>query len=113
MQIDVSWMREEYNALIRVADGLLDMIRRGQACNVLTFARMAEEARAATDAMRAIQDRKPPPDAEEIRKASEALQWRLRLFDEQRHMVSYVCESPALIEQRLGALARIIAAAME
>ena len=48
MQIaDVSWMREEYNALIRVADGLLDMIRRGQACNVLTFARMAEEARAA------------------------------------------------------------------
>lgn len=74
---------------------------------------MAEDARAATDAMRAIQDRKPPPDAEEIRKASEALQWRLRLFDEQRHMVSYVCESPALIEQRLGALARIISAAME
>lgn len=47
MQIDVSWIREEYNALIRVAEGLLDMIRRGQACNVLTFARMAEEARAA------------------------------------------------------------------
>jgi hypothetical protein len=74
---------------------------------------MAEEARAATDAMRAIQDRKPPPDPEEIRKASEALQWRLRLFEENRRMVSYVCESPALIEQRLGALARIIASAME
>ncbi len=74
---------------------------------------MAAEARAATDAMRAIQDRKPPPDGDEIRKASEALQWRLRLFEEQRRMVGYVCESPALIEQRLGALARIITTAME
>jgi hypothetical protein len=74
---------------------------------------MAGEARAATDAMRAVQDRKPPPDAEEIRKASETLQWRLRLFEEQRRMVGYVCESPALIEQRLGALARVIATAME
>jgi hypothetical protein len=74
---------------------------------------MAGEARAATDAMRAVQDRKPPPDADELRKASETLQWRLRLFEEQRRMVSYVCESPALIEQRLGALARIIASAME
>lgn len=73
---------------------------------------MAGEARAATDAMRAVQDRQPP-DTDAIQKASEALQWRLRLFEEQRRMIGYVCESPALIEQRLGALARIIASAME
>ena len=73
---------------------------------------MAEKAREETQAMRALQDQKPA-DPESIRKASEALQWRLRLFDEQRRMATYVCESPALIEQRFGALARAIIAAME
>jgi hypothetical protein len=73
---------------------------------------MAEKTRLETQAMRDVQDQKPPdPDA--IRKAAEALQWSLRLFDEQRRMIGYVCESPALIEQRFGALARTIMSAME
>ncbi|MBM3578583.1 MAG: hypothetical protein FJX40_13250 [Alphaproteobacteria bacterium] len=73
---------------------------------------MAEKAREETQTLRDLQDQKPP-DAEAVRKASEALQWRLRLFEEQRRMVGYVCESPALIEQRFGALARAIQQAME
>jgi hypothetical protein len=73
---------------------------------------MAEKAREETQTLRALQDQKTS-DAEAVKKASEALQWRLRLFEEQRRMVGYVCESPALIEQRFGALARAIAQAME
>ena len=73
---------------------------------------MAETARQGSEEMRKIQDQKPA-DPEAIRKASEALQWRLRLFEEQRRMVTYVCESPALIEQRLGALARAIQKEMD
>lgn len=73
---------------------------------------MAEDTRKDTEAMRALQD-KTPADPEPLRKASEALQWRLRVFDEQRRMVSFVCESPALIEQRFGALARAILRAMD
>jgi hypothetical protein len=73
---------------------------------------MAGKAREETQTLRDLQDQKPP-DPEAIRKASEALQWRLRLFEEQRRMVGYVCESPALIEQRFGALARAIQHAME
>ncbi len=72
---------------------------------------MAEKAREETQTLRDLQDQKPP-DPEAIKKASEALQWRLRLFEEQRRMVGYVCESPALIEQRFGALARSIQVAM-
>lgn len=72
---------------------------------------MAEMARQGSEDMRKLQDQKPA-DPEAIRKASEALQWRLRLFEEQRRMATYVCESPALIEQRLGALARVIQKAM-
>lgn len=72
---------------------------------------MAEKAREETQTLRDLQDQKPP-DREAVRKGSEALQWRLRLFDEQRRMIGYVCESPALIEQRFGALARAIQQAM-
>lgn len=72
---------------------------------------MAEGARLGSEEMRKLQDQKPA-DPEAIRKAGEALQWRLRLFEEQRRMATYVCESPALIEQRLGALARAIAKEM-
>jgi len=73
---------------------------------------MAETARKETQTLRELQDQKPP-DPEAIKKASEAVQWRLRLFEEQRRMVGYVCESPALIEQRFGVLARAIQQAME
>ncbi len=73
---------------------------------------MAERIREETQATRALQDRKPP-GLEEIKKASETLQWRLRLFEEQRRMATFVCESPALIEQRFGALARAIVARMD
>lgn len=73
---------------------------------------MAESARQSGEEMRKLQDRKPA-DPEALRTASEALQWRLRLFEEQRRMATYVCESPALIEQRLGALARAIQTQMD
>lgn len=73
---------------------------------------MAEKARDETQALRDLQDKKPA-DPEAVKKASETLQWRLRLFEEQRRMVGFVCESPALIEQRFGALARAFIAAME
>lgn len=73
---------------------------------------LAERLREETQAMRAEQD-KNPQDAQKIKDASEALQWDLRVFDERRHALSYVCETPALIEQRLGALARVIEAAID
>ncbi|WP_363350277.1 hypothetical protein [Methylocystis echinoides] len=73
---------------------------------------MAEKTREETQAFYDLQNRKPP-DPEAVKKAAEALQWRVRLFEEQRKMGAYVCESPALIEQRFGALARAIMAAME
>jgi len=73
---------------------------------------LAEKLREETQAMRAEQD-KATQDAQKLKDASEALQWDLRVFDERRHALSYVCETPALIEQRLGALARVIEAAID
>jgi len=73
---------------------------------------MAEDVRRASTQLYELRD-KAPNDAEKLHEASEALNWRMRVFDERRRAVTYVCETPALIEQRLGALARAIEAAME
>jgi hypothetical protein len=71
----------------------------------------AEKLRTETQEMRAEQD-KASPDPQKLKELSEALQWDMRIFEERRQAVTYVCETPALIEQRLGALARAIQAAL-
>lgn len=63
---NISNLREKYAALLRVADGLLEMIRHGDTCNILTFARMAEQARSAARAVasaieRLVVDAHPAP----------------------------------------------------
>ncbi|ACK50533.1 conserved hypothetical protein [Methylocella silvestris BL2] len=45
--------------------------------------------------------------------AVEKLQWDIRLFDEGRKSLTYACEAPTLIEQRLFAVARSIQNAMD
>jgi hypothetical protein len=40
--------------------------------------------------------------------SQERLQWDIRVFEDRRRMVAYVCEAPELIEQRIGAIARAV-----
>lgn len=47
MSAEVVRMRGDYAALMRVADGIAEMLRAHQVCNAGTFACMAQEARAA------------------------------------------------------------------
>lgn len=47
-------------------------------------------------------------DGQETKSVAQNLEWDLRIFDERRQSLTYVCETPTLIEQRLFALARII-----
>lgn len=63
---EITTLREKYAALLRIADGLLDMLRSGDACNIITFARMAEAARSAARAIasaieRIVIDVQPAP----------------------------------------------------
>jgi hypothetical protein len=53
------------------------------------------------------QHRKKPGDPEDP-SLLEKLQWDVRIFDERRQSISYVCETPVLIEKRLFALSRAI-----
>jgi hypothetical protein len=51
-----------------------------------------------------VEAQRPPETASPIEK----LQWDVRLFDERRQTLNYVCDVPTMIEQRLFALAREI-----
>ncbi len=53
-----------------------------------------------------------PPDAS-AKPGRGELEWDLRIFDERRQSLTYVCETPTLIEQRLFALAKTIQHNME
>jgi hypothetical protein len=74
-------MRDEYAALVRVADGLMDMLRGNCPCNMLTFARMAEQARQAARSIasmieRLLVEEKPTP--QKRRRLREAVKSAIR-----------------------------------
>lgn len=50
-----------------------------------------------------------PPDFDAIDAAEEALEWDQRVFMDRHQSLTYVCETPVILEQRLFALGRAIA----
>ncbi len=50
----------------------------------------------------------PAPDPAKINELGNTINWDTRVFQERRKTISYVCEVPTQIEQRLFALARTI-----
>jgi hypothetical protein len=42
----------------------------------------------------------------------ERLQWDIRIFEDRHRTATFVCEAPALIEQRIGAIARAVQGAL-
>lgn len=55
---------------------------------------------------------KPDVDANQIAAQTDRLAWETRIFEERVQSLTYVCEVPTLIEQRLYALAKTIAEMM-
>lgn len=66
-----------------------------------------DELRAEMDRLEAIDD---PTEAEFARMdaVEEELDWRIRIFEERDRSLTYVCESPVLLERRAYAVAQII-----
>jgi hypothetical protein len=53
---------------------------------------------------------KPDADPATLKQMSDKLDWDLRIYDDRRKSISYACEVPTLIEQRVFAIARMIQA---
>ena len=87
----------------RVMNGLVRYPRKQEA-----FARRIEQLGdqiALVKAGKPVEGVKP----EDLPKLEEELKWTIRIFDERNQSLTYVCESPGLLEQRAFELARIIA----
>ncbi|WEF24414.1 hypothetical protein [Paracoccus sp. S3-43] len=54
-----------------------------------------------------------PPDFDALDAAEEALDWDQRVFTERQQSLTYVCETPVILEQRAFALGRAIAGHLE
>ena len=50
----------------------------------------------------------PTPDAQAIELQTQKVMWELQIFQDRRQALSYACDVPAKIEQRLFSLARQI-----
>jgi hypothetical protein len=69
---------------------------------------MADRIRAESEAIQEPADENRDGRATPGLASQEQLQWDLRVFDDRRRMVPYMCEAPELIEQRIGAIARAV-----
>ena len=68
---------------------------------------LADQIRAETADMRAAMDQ-GESNAAKTEELTGRLTWDMRIFEDKRKSVSFVCETPVLIEQRLFALGRAI-----
>ena len=57
----------------------------------------------------AICSAKPDTDMPRSQERTDRLTWETRIFEERVQSLTYVCEVPTLIEQRLYALAKTVA----
>lgn len=53
------------------------------------------------------------PDFDAIDKAEKELDWDMRIFQDRQQALTFVCETPVILEQRLFALARSIQAGLK
>jgi len=98
--------------------GLLETlnIQRTQVMNGLERAyrkqkEFAETIRGETDKLRQLQD-SSSPDQAQIDELARQIEWGTRIFEDRRKTMSFACEVPTEIEQRLFALSRAIQGAL-
>jgi hypothetical protein len=73
---------------------------------------LADKIRSDVATLRALQD-KPEQDQSRINALVSEVEWSMRIFEERRKTIRYVCEVPTAIEQRTFSLARTIRQALD
>lgn len=99
-----------FTGLLQTINEERNDIIRGIARYAHQQAARAERIKKEREELAALYAEKSPSD--EVRQKrnqlEEKLNWDTRIFDEREQSLTYVCESPKLLEQRLFALARAI-----
>jgi hypothetical protein len=102
---------EKQKKLLAVFAGLFETLDEERSQVIQGLLRFGAKQKELADKIRAenaLPRKTPDAPGQEKETVAQDLQWDLRVFDERRQALTYVCESPTLIEQRLFALAKII-----
>ncbi len=97
--------------------GLFETLDRERAEVMQGIARYARQQKAMAEEIRQAMSKAQDPgaapaDPQQASALNEQLVWQTRIFNERRASLTYVCEVPTIIEQRLFVLARAIGAEM-
>ncbi|PRD41504.1 hypothetical protein C5748_21495 [Phyllobacterium phragmitis] len=111
--------REEVNGkLMQVFQGVFDKLNWERQQVISGISRYAAKQRdMAADLRKAAQEAdalraKPDADQAELAKRNDRLTWETRIFEERAQSLTYICEVPTIIEQRLYKLANTISQSM-
>lgn len=103
-----------YAGVFEVLNGERDKVMSGIGRYAQGQRRMAERIRDEADKISQVKDAPSASDATELPKDQNELEtkfaWDRRIFQERSQSLTYVCEVPQLLEQRLGEIARMIQA---
>lgn len=105
--------------LAMLVQGLFDHMNGERSQVISGIGRYARKQVQLADALRKARSQieaeraKPEADANEIAARTSQLTWQTRLFQERAQSLTFVCEVPTLIEQRLYQLAKTVAEAMK
>lgn len=101
--------------LFRLVEGLFEHMNRERSDVMSGIERAASRQIALADSVRKetlsvdALARDPKADPTEVQRRTEALNFSTRMFQERAQSITYVCEVPTLIEQRLYRLANTVA----
>lgn len=109
--------KEKFGKLVFA--GLFDSLNSQRSTVLNGLERVTRKQREAVDKIRtdtaALQSLQsaPSPDQAKIDELNNQVLWEARIFDDRRRVVTFVCEVPTIIDQRLFALSRTIQQEME
>lgn len=89
-----------------------DELVRQRAEIIAGLDRYGRKQRAMADRIRAENAAAHSNSAPADNSALQRLQWDLRVYDERRRTVAYVCEAPQAIEARIGEIVKVVRAAL-
>ena len=101
--------------LTRVFAGVLDLInseRDRVLVGIVRYAqgqnRLADKIRTEADKVSDAEESKDVSSPDALEQAQSSLKWDKRIFDDRSHALSYVCETPILLERRAFEIGRKI-----
>jgi hypothetical protein len=110
---------EKRARLLLVFAGVFEELNKQREEVIGGLARVAHRQTQSADQIRAenhdfleLRD-KPDGDPNKLKELGDKLDWETRIFEDRSRSISFACEVPVLIEQRLFAIARMIEAKME